>query len=122
MMAWRGTPSEKTWGDLWSVLLKRVTPKAEYQPLKVHVVFDNYTDDQVYSVKASKRTDRGDGRWLHIGNDLQDMPQGNEYQDFLRNNLNKAELMKHFNEYLMKSSFTIKMAIDIDARNGNLGS
>ena len=28
----RGTPSEKTWGDLWSVLRKHVTPKAEYQP------------------------------------------------------------------------------------------
>ena len=96
----RGTPSEKTWGDFRSVLLKRVTPKAEYQPLKVHIVFDNYTDDQVYSVKASKRTDRGDGRRLHIGNDLQDMPQGNEYQDFLRNSLNKAELIKHFNEYM----------------------
>ena len=99
----RGTPSEKTRGDLWSVLLKRVTPKAEYQPLKVHIVFDNDTDDQVYSVKASKRTDRGDGRRLHIGNDLEDMPQGNEYQDFLRNSLNKAELIKHFNEYIMKS-------------------
>ena len=99
----RDTPSEKTWGDLWSVLLKRVTPKAEYQPLKVHIVFDNYTDDQVYSVKASKWTDRGDGRGLHIGNDLQDMPQGNEYQDFLRNSLNKAEFIKHFNEYIMKS-------------------
>ena len=52
------TPSEKTLGDLWSVLPKRVTPKAEYQPLKVHIVFDNYTDDQVYSVKASKRSDK----------------------------------------------------------------
>ena len=48
---------KRDWGDVWSVLLKRITPKAEYQPLKVHIVFDDYTDDQVYSVTASKRTE-----------------------------------------------------------------
>ena len=31
------------------------------------------------------------------------MPHGNQNQNFLRNSLNKAELIKHFNEYIMKS-------------------
>ena len=70
--------------------------------MKVYIVFDNYTDDQSYSIKATKRTDRGDGKRLHIGDDLQDMPQDNDYQDFLRNSSNKAELIRHFNEYIRK--------------------
>ena len=42
--------------------LKCFTPKAEHLPAKVHIVFDNYMDDQIYSVKATKRAERGEGK------------------------------------------------------------
>ena len=78
----RSVPSQKTWGDLWKVLLKCFTPEAEHLPAKVHIIFDNYMDDQIYSVKATKRADRGEGKRLHIGSDSQEIPQGDDYKDF----------------------------------------
>ena len=50
------------------------------------IVFDNYTDNQVFSVKQTKRVTQaaGEGKRLHIGNDPQEMQQGYEYKDFLR--------------------------------------
>ena len=38
----------------------------------------------------------------HIGNDSQEMPQGHDYQDFLKKNLNKADLIRVLNEFLKR--------------------
>ena len=101
----RGVESQKTWGHLWRVLLKCFTPKSEYLPSKVHIVFDNYTDNISYSVKQTKRKSRAageDGSRVHIGSDAQEMPQGDDYKDFLKNSENKADLIRRFNEYVRR--------------------
>ena len=78
----RSVLPQKTCEDLWTILLKCFTPKAEYKPSKVHIVFDNYSDDQYYSVKETKRVGRGEGKRLYIGKDSQDMSQGEEIPKF----------------------------------------
>ena len=87
---------------LWTIVLKCFTPKAEYKPSNVHTVFDNYSDDQDYSVKETKKVGRGEGKRLYIGKDSQDMSQGEEYQNLLKNTLNKADLITRFNDYVQR--------------------
>ena len=43
-----------------------------------------------------------EGKLLHIGNDSQEMPEGGDYKDFLKNNLNKADLIRRFNEFVKR--------------------
>ena len=50
----RSFASQKTWGDIWRLLLKRFTPNKVHITSKVHIVFDNYTDNQTFSVKQTK--------------------------------------------------------------------
>ena len=38
----------------------------------------------------------GKEKRLHIGNDSQDMPQGDDYQDLLKRNLNKADIINNW--------------------------
>ena len=38
------------------------------------------------------------GKWFHIRNDSQEMPHGDDYKQFLKNSLNKAELIRLFNK------------------------
>ena len=98
----RGVEAQKTWGDLWQVLLKCFIPNKTHIPSKVHVVFDNYTDNMTFSVKETKRKSRAagtEGKRVHIGSDSQEMPQGDDYKDFLKNSLNKADLIRRFNEF-----------------------
>ena len=45
------------------------------------------------------------GKRLHIGNDSQEMSQGDDYKDFLKNNLNKTDLIRQINE-LVKQEVT----------------
>ena len=42
----------------------------------------------------------GKGKRLHIGNDSQEIPQGNDYKYFLKNNLKKAGVIRRFNEFM----------------------
>ena len=102
----RSAASRKTWGDLWRLLLKCFTPNRLHSPSKVHIVFDNYTDNQMFSVKQTKRVSRaaGEGKRLHIGNDSQEMPEGDDYKYFLKNNLNKADLIRRFNEFVKREA------------------
>ena len=44
----------------------------------------------------------GEGKRLHIGNDTQEMPQGEDYKYFLKNNLNKADLIRQFNKFVKR--------------------
>ena len=55
----------------------------------------------MYFVKQTKWASReaGEGKRLHIKQDSQEMPQGNFYKDFPKNNLNKADLIRQFNEF-----------------------
>ena len=91
----RSVASQKAWGDLWRLLLST-------QPLEGHIIFDNYTDNQVFSVKQTKRVSRaaGEGKRLHIGNGSQEMLQVNDYKEFLKNNLSKADLIRRFSEFV----------------------
>ena len=37
---------------------------------------------------------------LPIGDDSQEIPPGDDYKDFLKNNLNKEDLISKFNEFV----------------------
>ena len=82
----RSVASQKTWGDPWRLLLKCFTLNRVHSPLMVHIVFNNYNNNQTFSVKHTKRVSRaaGKGKRLHIDNDSQEMSQGDEYKDFSR--------------------------------------
>ena len=68
----------------------------------VHIAFDNYTDNKTFSVKQTKRVGwaAGEEKWLRIGNNSQEMPQGNKYKDFLKDSLNKEDLIRLFNKFV----------------------
>ena len=70
----RSVASQKAWGGLWRWPLECFTPNRVHNPLKVHILFNNYIDNQTFSVKQTKRVDRvvGRGKRLHIGNDSQE--------------------------------------------------
>ena len=55
----------------------------------------------MYLVKQTKWASReaGEGKRLHIEHDSQEMPQGDDYKDFLKKNLKKADLIRKFNEF-----------------------
>ena len=40
------------------------------------------------------------GKRLHNGNDSQEMSQGDDYKDFLKNNLNKTDLIRQINKFV----------------------
>ena len=42
----------------------------------------------------------GEGKRLPIGNDSQEIPQGNDYKYFLKNSLNKVGVIRRFNEFM----------------------
>ena len=46
MVIVKSAASGKTWGDLWRILLKCFTPNRVHSASKVHIDFDNYTDNQ----------------------------------------------------------------------------
>ena len=56
----------------------------------------------MYFVKQTKRVCRaaGEGKRLDIENDSQEMPQGNDYKAFLKKNLNKADIIRRFSEFI----------------------
>ena len=92
----RSLASQKTWEYLWRLLLKCFAPNRVHSPSKVHVVFDNYTDNQTFSFKQTKRVSgaAGEGKRFPIANDSQEMPQGDDYKYFLKNNLSQADLIR----------------------------
>ena len=88
----RSVASQKTWGDPWRLLLKCFTLIRIQSPLMIHIVFNNYNDNQTFSVKQTKRLSRaaGKGKRLHIDNDSQEMPQGDECKDFFKEQFKQA--------------------------------
>ena len=91
--------SQKPWGDPWRLLLKFFTRNRVYSPSKVDIVFDYYTDNKTFSIKQTKQLiwTAGKGKSLHTWNDSQEMPQGDDWKNFSKNNL-KADLIGWFNE------------------------
>ena len=103
----RSVASQKTWGGLWRWPLECFTPNRVHNPLKMHILFNNYIDNQTFSVKQTKRVGRKRlgkrvGKRLHIGNDSQEMPQGGDYKDFLKSNLKKADLIRQFDKLVQR--------------------
>ena len=49
-------------------------------PSKVPIVFNNYTENETFSVEHTKRLsgEAGEGKRLHIENDSQEMQQGDD--------------------------------------------
>ena len=43
---------------------------------------------------------------LHIGNDPQEMPQGDDCRDFLKSNLNRADIIRRLNEFVKRDWIT----------------
>ena len=70
----------------------------------MHILFNNYKDNQTFSVKQTNRVGRvvGRGNRLHIGNDSQEMPQGGDYKDLLKSNLKKADLIRQFDKLVQR--------------------
>ena len=82
----RSFACQKTWGGLWRLLL------ICFRPSKVPIVFEDYTEN----------LEAGEGNRLHIGGDSQEMPQGDDYKSFLKNNINKADFIRRFNEFVQR--------------------
>ena len=80
------------------------TSNSVYSSSKVHIVFYDYTDNQTVSTKQTKRVSRaaGEGKRLYTGNDSQEMLQGHDYKDFLKNNIKKPDLTRLFNKFVKR--------------------
>ena len=125
----RSVQPQKTWGDLWRVLLKCYTPNEAHMPSKVHIVFDNYTDNAQFSVKQTKRKSRAggvEGKRVYIGTDSQEMPQGDDYKDFLKNSSNKGDLIRRFGEFVQREvprlDFHYPMVVTIEKNTWEITS
>ena len=46
---------------------------------------------------------------LHIGNNSQEMPHGDDYKDFLKNNLNKVNLIRLLNEFMKRQVLRLRL-------------
>ena len=44
----------------------------------------------------------GKRNWLYFGNNSQEMPEGGDYKYFLKNSLNKADLIRRFSEFMKR--------------------
>ena len=86
---------QKTQAHLWRLLLICFIPNRVHSPSKVHTFFDNYAGSQTFSVEQTKRLswEAGEGKRLHIGSYSQEMPQGDDYKNSLKNNINKSDLI-----------------------------
>ena len=51
--------SQKSWGDYF---LKWLTQTRVHNPSKVHIAFNNYTDNQTFYVKQTKRVSQDAGK------------------------------------------------------------
>ena len=68
------------------------------------LVFDNYSDNQEFSLKLQERINRAANgtEKEYMGKSTQEMPQGKAYQQYLGNTGNKAELIDRFTRYLQQ--------------------
>ena len=65
-------------------------------------MFHNYKDELECSLKEKERSDRAGSTaslQTHIGEIIQQMPQGKNCQEFLPNTRNKSQLLKKLAEY-----------------------
>ena len=44
----------------------------------------------------------GEGKQLHIGHDSQEIPKGDGCREFLKKNLNQADLIRRLNEFVKR--------------------
>ena len=80
MVIVRSAVFQKTLGDLGRLLLKCFTPNRVHSPSNVHIVFDNCTDNQKFSIKQTKRVIQAVGQ----GKRLQGNATGRGLQRFFK--------------------------------------
>ena len=100
----RSVTSQKTRGDIFRLFSIFFVPNRVHSPSKVDIVFDNYANNQTFSFKQSKNVSRqaDKGKRLHIRNKSQEKPQGNNFKDFFKNDLNKADLIRRFSGFMQR--------------------
>ncbi len=80
-------------------------------------LFDNYIDDQEFSIKQA-RIERGTSARVHMGTNDQDMIQGKDFQTFMHNNYNKNDLIKRFVDYVQQQQTRNHMRIQYTVNHG----
>ena len=116
----RASSPAATWGQYMSDQLKALTPPAGWYAKEIVVVFDNYIDDQEYSIKEAERLERGCSPRVHLGSNDQQMIGGKDFQRFMYNKENKDELIKRFNDFAEDPEMRsyLKVPLTITHRNG----
>ena len=86
-------PSEKSWESLFQTLVKALRTQETEETV---LVFDNYSNNQEFSLKHQERINRvTNGRYYKnvYVRKLPKMSQGKAYKQYLENTENKAELV-----------------------------
>ena len=96
----RASNPAATLGQYMSYQLKAFTPPAAWYAKETVVVFDNYIEDQEYSIKEAERLERGCSPRVHLGSNDQQMMGSKDFQWFMHNKENKDELIKRFNDFV----------------------
>ena len=109
----RSAKPESTYLEYFRKLLIIFLPPRYSQPLTVEIIMDNYIE---HSAKECTRRKRGEqSTRIHITGFGQKMPQGNSWQNLLKNGENKTDLIHMFVEYLKLEStrkeFTIPLIV-----------
>ena len=104
----RSVPSEKTWKSLFQTLAKAFRlQEAEETAL----VFDNYSNNQEFSLKQQKRINRVTNSTVRMYMEVspQEMPQGKAYQLYLENTEYKVEFTDRFTQYIQQDHLRSKL-------------
>eukprot|EP00112_Aurelia_sp_Birch-Aquarium-sp1_P017335 Seg4002.3 transcript_id=Seg4002.3/GoldUCD/mRNA.D3Y31 product="hypothetical protein" protein_id=Seg4002.3/GoldUCD/D3Y31 len=115
----RASSPAVTWGQYMSDQLKAFTPPASWYAKEIVVVFDNYIDDQEYSIKEAERLERVCSPRVHLGSNDQQMIGGKDFQRFIHNKENNDELIKRFNDFAEHPGTRshLKVPLTINHRN-----
>ena len=99
--------------------LKAFTPPAAWYAKEIVVAFDNYINDQEYSIREAERLERGCSPRVHLGSNDQRMMGSKDFQRFMHNKENKDELIKRFNDFAEhpEARSHLKVPFTINHRN-----
>ncbi|MAG85790.1 MAG: hypothetical protein CMB97_00015 [Flavobacteriaceae bacterium] len=116
MAAVRSLKSKATYREWIKGLLKFLQPPDELKPCLVGMINDTY---QQKSVKAGTRRDRGEaGLASKLEGFEQHMPKGLKWNEFLKNQGNKTELIKLITEYIITEEARSKLTQPFIVTNG----
>eukprot|EP00794_Sanderia_malayensis_P011440 gene11440-12636_t len=118
----RASKPTTTWGQYMANQLKAFTPPSSWYVQETVIVFDNYIDDQEYSIKDAERQERGCSARVHLGTNEQKMMNGKDFQMFMHNKENKDELIKRFVEFtcLLETRSNFNVPCTVNHRNTTL--